>query len=1033
MTERRYSITVDASDEVERLLALFERERSFGPVDLSDFAPTKGDPSHDAVVTELARIDLEHASEEGSMPDGTCYVEQFPAVFEDRERKGQLAFEEYRLRRRGGENISSVEICRKYQLENVEWPELPVGQRQDSSTNGFRRSKKSNLNQLPIRFPEIGESIAGYRLVTLLGEGASSRVFVARQPDLASRLVVLKVTPYSTSESDRLASLQHSSIIPIFSVHSEGNLSCICMPFLGATTLADFCVSPARSTSSHDSAQELISTIRSRRQSTIQSIRESPYAGRSLDDSADNNEPDRSAPSRSNASRGPEQDLSQFRGIGYVGAIIKIVIGAVDGLAYAHCRDVIHRDLKPANILLTDDGNPVLLDFNLAVSAHDSETNIVGGTLPYMSPQQLESLQTGETADKRDDVFAVGVILYELLAGQLPFKCPERGQPIELACVIADRRTSPPPIRTLNAGVSRGLEGIIARCLAPERGDRYADASELLEDLQRHENHLPLKYASDRAISERIAKWSARHPRISSATSIGSLAAILLILMGFLFWQRGERLATMDARTTYQAFHESLPEALLKLSTPGYEPEILEDGLRQSKALLQQWQSDAEPWKVSEQAGYLDSESREELRHKLGKLAYETANAEFHLARQSAESERRSLLADARDWNRRACGFDPQLRALSVYQLKRLNAESTIGTALDEANPSPASLDILALHARETGDALRWRQLTEQQLAGEPTNVTHWVNLALADNRLGNLDSAAMSFKMAMRLLPRSNAIRLNHGICQLDREQWDEAIEDFTICLDADPNQMVPRFNRALAFHRLNRQDRALSDLNYLVDHGHKRIRILNLRAQVNHALGRQAAREADARLALETAPQDTDDWVARGVLHLRSSAVDALADFQTALQLAPENVTALNNLAHVHAERLHDAQRGIEMLTRLLELRPNSASAHASRGILFARLGDIDSALRDAMRAADQKPTALERLQIAGIYAMASQSSDDNSLRDIAFRWLSQSLQLDAGLASVARTDPDLNNLRDDTRFEQLVTSAQTLSSDL
>ena len=154
-------------------------------------------------------------------------------------------------------------------------------------------------------------------------------------------------------------------------------------------------------------------------------------------------------------------------------ALVDLLTKAVEGLAHAHRRGIIHRDLKPANILVADDGTPVLLDFNLAASEQDPATRVVGGTLPYMSAQQLESLETGVWADMRDDVFSIGVILYELLTGQLPFETPRAGAPFELRHVIEGRRKTPTCIQSLNASVSSGLAAIIAKCLATERNQRY--------------------------------------------------------------------------------------------------------------------------------------------------------------------------------------------------------------------------------------------------------------------------------------------------------------------------------------------------------------------------------------------------------------------------------------------------------------------------------------------------------------------------------------------------------------------------------
>src|SRR5204863_676547 len=117
--------------------------------------------------------------------------------------------------------------------------------------------------------------------------------------------------------------------------------------------------------------------------------------------------------------------LDKLEGLSYVEAVLWLGARLADGLTHAHERGVVHRDLKPANVLLTDDGQPMLLDFNLSDDQRlrgSAPAAQVGGTLPYMPPEQLEAFQHGKAApaDPRGDLFSLGVILYELLTGRFP-------------------------------------------------------------------------------------------------------------------------------------------------------------------------------------------------------------------------------------------------------------------------------------------------------------------------------------------------------------------------------------------------------------------------------------------------------------------------------------------------------------------------------------------------------------------------------------------------------------------------------------
>ncbi|MCA8923860.1 MAG: protein kinase [Planctomycetes bacterium] len=141
----------------------------------------------------------------------------------------------------------------------------------------------------------------------------------------------------------------------------------------------------------------------------------------------------------------------------------------------AHGRGVVHRDFKPSNIILAEpDGHPRVTDFGLArdnsVTGQSlSRTGDLIGTPIYMAPEQL----LGERADVRADVYALGVILYELLCGKRPFEAPTT---VELATMVLDGRPTPP--RTLNPAIDPELEAIVLRALAKERDDRYRSGAD---------------------------------------------------------------------------------------------------------------------------------------------------------------------------------------------------------------------------------------------------------------------------------------------------------------------------------------------------------------------------------------------------------------------------------------------------------------------------------------------------------------------------------------------------------------------------
>lgn len=375
----------------------------------------------------------------GQRPDARRFIEQHPEVRSAQNLVIDLAYEEFCLRQEAGEQVDTERFLANF-------PTVQHSLARMLDVHGVMGSQAAKID-IETQWPEAGTRWLDWDLVEPLGRGAFSRVFVAREPALGNREVVVKCSFAGPHEAFILGSLSHPNIVPVHSSRQDElqGLTGISMPLLGRSTLAD--------------ALNRLSAEGSAARTPDLFTRVAAGAG---------------VPGKSGR-----------RGGDYASSSIALVQLVAQGLAAAHAVGVVHGDIKPSNVLLSFTGEPMLMDFNLSAGP-SGDFERAGGTPPYMAPECLADFwrqpsrsDTTRPLDPRSDLFSVGVVLLELLLGRIPFHF-DLSRPESLPTEKDWQR-----LIHKAAAVSREpkLQDVLERCLAFDPAKRYPTAAKLAGDL----------------------------------------------------------------------------------------------------------------------------------------------------------------------------------------------------------------------------------------------------------------------------------------------------------------------------------------------------------------------------------------------------------------------------------------------------------------------------------------------------------------------------------------------------------------------
>jgi tetratricopeptide (TPR) repeat protein len=735
----------------------------------------------------------------------------------------------------------------------------------------------------------------------------------------------------------------------------------------------------------------------------------------------------------------PASRLLALKGNSYVREVLRIVARLADGLAYAHERGILHQDLKPANVLLADDGTPMLLDFNLAqdtkvrgslAAAH------IGGTLPYMAPEQLEGFCEGRShPDPRSDLYALGLILYELLALRLPFPIPQGSLDDRVVRMIADRRLGASDVRRRNKNVTPTVAAMVRRCLQADPARRYPSAQMLAEDIERHLADLPLRHATEPSLWERSRKWLRRHPRLASSYVV-AVAVALLVIVGGLYAAKSARLAVADAAETRRLLTADLIRArfLLGVPIPG-EDELADGTAAVRRALAPYGVLDGATWDAAPAFVALPHDERERLRADVRELLLLLGRG---VRLQATATDRAARLAEARRLNElaEACASSNEAlrgvwlqRTLLLDEEGRKDEARDLFTRAEDMPPNTARDYFYSANERMVrGDYGAAHELLQSARRLDPQESYVHFALGLCHAKRGDYHKAANSLDVSLTLWPNFYISHYHRARVHNELGEHAEAVAEFSEAIRLRPTFVHAYVDRALAYLALGHYNKAEADLTHALEAGTRSTRVYFIRAHVRRMAGNIPGAEADRVEGLRSEPCDEVSWVARGLARMAADPKGALADFDRALAVNPHYLPALEDRAAVLGERLGRPDDAALALGQVIHLVPQRGQARAGRGVLLARLGRREEALRDAKEAERLDPRPEVLYQVAGVYALTSEV--DPADRREAFRLLGAALRKGYGF-DLLEIDPDLRPIRGQPEYRRLLEAARVLWS--
>lgn len=600
--------------------------------------------------------------------------------------------------------------------------------------------------------------------------------------------------------------------------------------------------------------------------------------------------------------------------------ILDIAIQSCDGLAAAREKGIIHRDIKSDNIMVTTKGQVKIMDFGLAKLKGSTKLTKAGttlGTAAYMSPEQA----SGEEVDYRSDIFSFGVVLYELLTGQLPFKGEH-----QQAIIYSILNEEPQPVARFNNKVSPEIDRIVFKALAKDKEERYQHIEDLQADLRKERKSL--EYVRTGQVTSQVISTKPRKKllRILVPASIITIAILLfLILQPFKVEVGTEQKAIAEQNSLAIMYFENLVDREDKERLGEIVTNLLITDLSES-----QYMNVVSSQRLYDILKLLGKEGEKVIDKNIATQVAQKAQARWMLLGSILQLEPEvvltSQLVEVKSGNvissQRITG-EPKEKIFSIIDKLTVEIKKDItlpSEAKKEKDPQVANVTTHSLEAyRYYLEGMEYyhkfyfreaERIFKKSLEFDST-------FAMAHYRLANIFDESEAKKSIAKAVKYSNKVsqKENHYIKSMEAflsENYTKAITQLQKIVERDPQEKAAFYNLARIYYfSLKKPDEAVRHLTKAIELDSLFKWAYNLLAYCYDEIGDFEKSIWAINKYISLAPDEANPYNTRGDLYAYNGRIDqAIESYKKAVEIKPDFYASVQKLGHMYLFKRDYAQ---------------------------------------------------------------------------------------------------------------------------